>query len=264
MNGYQNIHDFIKVPFGKVNKNELRFRASYNKLQSRIKVIAYTIVEKAYYIHIQVPSERNADMTYDVVIRFFNPESTDAFHRMDLSRFNMQFFSNSPSFIYQFAALYAANGYLIELLMEKQDPVYRDRLPKKNVELNIDKSIYLACRYLLEHSMRSMTTIGLRTYRKLNINDFIQNIRSFETIKIDTDLIQLEKQFNSAFKKQELSLIKTTKRYSGYDTSHQVKAARTKHKRNIDQSRSLNIAKRAGTTKTAIRASRTTPVKKVK
>lgn len=257
MGDYQNIYEFTRLPFGKPNREESRFRQSYEKMKRDVTVKGYVEIADSYYIHIEVPSESKKGYYYDVVIRFFDPETKNAVQKMDLTKFKLQFFSNSPSFIYQYAVLYNKSGYLIELLMEKQDPLYRNRLPKNNKGLEMDKSIYMACRYLLEHHLRAMTTVGLKTYRKKSVNEFIQGIRSFDRVRIDQELIALEKKLQKETKNNSL------RRSTGYDNTQQVKADRTRNYQ-TDHTYFARVVNKVKATKTAGKAKNAPTVRAIR
>ena len=81
-----------------------------------------------------------------------------------LKNYYVQFFSNSPSFIYKYAVLYKRNGALIENLYDKLNPEYADTLPEttnKTLEVSFDKSIYFTVRFLLDYRFSYLNKIGM-------------------------------------------------------------------------------------------------------
>lgn len=197
----QTLQDFLRIPFGrqdvgnKLSEYEHRYQEYYRS--NRIQVVAMTEIEGAYYIHMVVPSETAKDNNYkyDVVIRFFttNPEVAK---QGSLRYYYVQFFSNSPSFIYRYAVLYKQHGALIEHLYDKMNPEYRDKLPEKanpEMELSFDKSIFFAAKYLSERKFRYLNKFGLLLQRKKSPDSFFSGIKDFETVRLERSLIAEEK-----------------------------------------------------------------------
>ena len=159
---YQAISDFMRSPFGRTDSMDqnIKYEKMYNEYtkSNKIYVSGYTIIESSYYIHIKIPSESQKDgkYEYDVIIRFFT-DKPELEKSMSLRAYYMQFFSNSPSFIYKYAALYKKEDYLIRELYDKLDPEYKDVMPEKtnsDMILSYDKSIYFACRFLSDGRFR--------------------------------------------------------------------------------------------------------------
>lgn len=199
-NRYQTLDQFLYNPFGMHNDNTRKakeYDLLYEKEKNNIKLVAYTNVEDSYFFHVKIPSKsQKADnVYYDVIIRFFtdNPELKKSTHIRD---YYIQFFSNSPGFIYNYAVLYKKYGYLIEFLYNKLDPDYFDKLPenKQNkMDLSFDKSIYFACRYLSEKRFRVLNKIGIGIGRKLNPDRFFKEIDDFKTVTLNAELRNLAK-----------------------------------------------------------------------
>lgn len=165
----QTLQSFLRTPFGrqdmgdKLQDYEQRYRKYYQS--NRIRVVAMTEVEGSYYLHLEVPSEsaKEQKYKYDVVIRFFTPDPHTA-REGSLRNYYVQFFSNSPSFIYRYAVLYKQHGVLIEFLYDKMSKEHMDQLPTKansSMELSFDKSIYFACKYLSERKFRYLNKFGM-------------------------------------------------------------------------------------------------------
>lgn len=73
-----------------------------------------------YYIYIKIPSEVVPKFYYDVVIRFYPPKDRKAIPmERTLSNYNVQFFSNDPSFVFTFAHAFKANNMLFTDLNER-------------------------------------------------------------------------------------------------------------------------------------------------
>ena len=185
---YQTISEFVFMPFGNyTSQSKLeKYKALYLTNNSKIILNAYTKIEDSYYFHVKVPSESQKDgnVYYDVVIRFFTdkPAVKSSSHLRD---YYIQFFSNSPGFIYNYAVLYKNNGFLIDFLYTKMDPRYFDKLPiktNKNLELSYDKSIYFTCRFLNEKKFKVLNKVGITLGKKLPPDKFFKEIKDFQSI----------------------------------------------------------------------------------
>lgn len=212
---YQTLSGFLIAPFNKKNvEKDNTFNSKYRLFVSsnKIKVHATCIIEDSYYIHIKVPSESNKDKDYlyDVVIRFFT-DNPEVLKQNSLRNYYIQFFSNSPSFMYQYAYLYNQEGFLIKALYDKLDADYIDIPPTKtNSEMiaSYDKSIYFACRYLSENMFRYLNKKGHLLIKKVTKEKFFSNISDFKSVKFDQTLINEEKKLtNLVAQKAPRSLI---------------------------------------------------------
>ncbi len=199
MPNYQTISEFLHSPFGKtdVQSKLAKYNSMYMANNSKIILNAYTKIDEGYYFHVKVPSESQKDgnVYYDVVIRFFT-DKRDALISSHIRDYYIQFFSNSPGFIYNYAVLYKNNGYLIDSLYTKLDPRYFDKLPSKtnsNLELSYDKSIYFACRFLNEKKFKVLNKFGIALGKKLSPDKFFKEIKDFQSVKIENELLTLEK-----------------------------------------------------------------------
>ena len=227
---YQTLSEFMRRPFGNSNSTNMEKAYKYSQRyaeyiqQNKIRVEGYTQVEDSYYIHIKVPSEsKNKDginYEYDVVIRFFT-DNPNVKKQLSLRAYYIQFFSNSPGFIYRYAALYKKYGYLIDILYNKLDPEFKDVLPEKtnaNMELSFDNTIYFACRFLSDKNFALLnkkgTTITLKT---VNQTKFFNDISDFKSVRLDQAIIQEDRKLKSIRKN------KSPRKYS--DTPNGKKSA---------------------------------------
>ena len=132
---HQTLREFIESPFGNPdNQKRLQYEDRYQKYKrnNKIRVEATLEIDKNYFIHLKVPSESQKGTTvyYDVVVQFFTTNS-DVEKELNLRNYYVQFFSNSPGFVYQYATLYRIEGYLIETLTDKFTPGALEILPDK-------------------------------------------------------------------------------------------------------------------------------------
>lgn len=102
-----------------------------------------------YWAHIKVPSETVKDFYYDVVLKFYANQSTDAGGE-DLFKYFVNFYSNDPAFVYTYAHTFLKNNLFIKELSSKMSrPALKKDAKEKNPGDNIGyvKTIYFA--YLL-------------------------------------------------------------------------------------------------------------------
>jgi hypothetical protein len=199
MANYQTISEFLRAPFGVMASQAKlsKYNTMYKENTSKIILNAYTKIDDAYYFHVKIPSESQKDgkVHYDVVIRFFT-DRADVSISSHLRDYYIQFFSNSPGFIYNYAILYKNNGFLIDSLYTKLDPRYFDKLPQKKnpkMELSYDKSIYFTCRFLNEKKFKVLNKVGIVFGKKMNPTEFFKEIKDFQSVKIESELLTLEK-----------------------------------------------------------------------
>ena len=216
---YQTLSGFLLAPFKNANvEKDVTYDSKYRNFVSsnKIRVFAMCEIEDSYFIHVKIPSEsqKNNKYEYDVVIRFFtdNPEIKT---QGTLANYFVQFFSNSPSFMYQYAYLYNKEGFLIKALYDKLDADYIDVPPEKtnsNMNKSYDKSIYFACRYLSEQKFRYLNKKGHLVSKKVDEKKFFSNISDFKSVKVDQALLSEEKKLSTLLQqKAPRSIIGKTK-----------------------------------------------------
>ena len=206
---YQTISQFMRSPFNRdadMEKNASYERA-YNTFirNNKIRIAGYTQIEESYYIHIKVPSESQKDnkYEYDVVIRFFSTDP-EVLKQSTLDQYSIQFFSNSPGFMYRYAVLYKQQGYLIEALYDKLDPEFKNKLPEKtnpNMEVSYDKSIYFACKFISERKFRLLNKRGIILQHKKKPALFFVDISDFRSVKLDHELMKIERDLTKEVEK---------------------------------------------------------------
>lgn len=196
---YQTLSQFLEAPFGaKDVDNRQRLLKSYGASTNPVTVSGYTIVDNTYMIHLKVPSDSKSGTFYDVVIQFFS-NLGEVQVGDSLENYFIQFFSNSPSFIYRYAVLYKQKGYMIDALQEKMDPEYADTLPtatNKDMKLTYDKSLFYACHFLLTKCRTTwLSKKYLKTRRMESLKEFLDDITSYEGKKIKFDLTDVTRKF---------------------------------------------------------------------
>lgn len=78
----------------------------------------YNSKDNSYWIHAKIPSETVKKFYYDIVFKFTAKENVLLDGR-DLFKYNVNFFSNDPAFIYTYAHVFAKNQLIIKELISK-------------------------------------------------------------------------------------------------------------------------------------------------
>lgn len=203
---YQTLSEFLYKPFNQksnVDKDSTYEKKYHEYLSSgKLKIVSVCELEDSFYYHIKVPSEsmNQEGFDYDVIIRFFT-DSQETISQTHLRNYVLQFFSNSPSFMYKYAYVYKKNGYLIKALYDKLDADYIDTPPTKtniNEVLGYDKSIYFACKLLSEQKFRYLNKTGSVDSKKVDPHKFFSKISDFKSIKVDQAVINEEKRLKKS------------------------------------------------------------------
>lgn len=192
----QTLEEFLNKPFGKTTGTSIKYRDRYVKYRNtnKIKLVGVSLVDDVYYSHVLVPSETNDRVNYDVVIQF-SPSDYKCRKQNSLENYTVKFFSNCPSFIYNYAALYKRENMLIEDLYKKLGVNWSDKMPDKtnpNYNLDYDKSLYYAGTYLLEHKLSCLSKAAIFIKRQSH-NRFVESIQDFDGVIDDVALSKLDK-----------------------------------------------------------------------
>lgn len=176
---YQTLEQFLFTPFGVADTDqENKLNPKYNLYKNMIQLECYSELEGSYYLHLKIPSESDPGKKYDVVIQFF-PVNEAIAKKANLYQYYVNFFSNSPSFVYKYAVIYKLHGYMIDALQEKMDPAYAGKLPEHtnpNMKISYDKSLYFACKWLYEKQMIYLSKPTLKLQRKVPFRTLVDGI----------------------------------------------------------------------------------------
>lgn len=245
---FQTLDEFLKAPFGEPEIKSNDFENSYRRIKNKIDFVSYTTIDDNHLVHYTVGSETNKGEKYDVVLLFFTDDETLK-KRDSLSGYYVKFFSNSPSFIYQYAALYKEKGFLIDMLYEKMDKDYMDVLPTKTngaKKMSYDKSIYSTCRKIQDSAL-ALSKMKLR-WKFQNPDKFFRGIRDFQDVKVASEIKSLDKKINKELDKnkkenQENKKHRKPKKNNAVGTVKKVKTAGS----------SVKKVKRVKTTKSVVK-----------
>ena len=210
---YQTLPEFILSPFnnGKSSlSRDIKYDSQYQKYigNHSIYIKATTVIDESYYYLIKVPSESTNTTEYDVVIRFFTDDNLLK-RETHLRHYKIQFYSNCPSFMYQFAYLYAQEGYLIKSLYGKVGDDFLNNPPtKSNADMNItyDKSIYFACKFLSSNKYDHLNKISMaNTIKRVSNDKFFNLITDFNSAITKANILNEEKKLKKELDKQGIA-----------------------------------------------------------
>lgn len=155
-----------------------------------------------YFYHFIIPSESVDKMTYDIVLKF----TCNKEYKFDVSikNYDIQFFSNCPSFTYTHAYAFSVNELLVQELRDKYDVGIFNYVPmtrNPNISVTYEKSIYYACKYLLDSPELLVKTHANKVSTPYNKMKLMYVIRSDK--KIDMEYKTLKKEQSDNKKKED-------------------------------------------------------------
>ena len=162
-------NQYIDNPMGKANAvfsqrylyKDL-YTDKFNKLFLReVGKIDYRLLldkkNDEYYCHIKIPSEVVPHFYYDVVIKFYT--KNNAFRtESTLSKYDVQFYSNDPAFVFTFLRVFLKNNMFIKDLSDKASKEALKKDPKeKNPQeiIGYVKSLYFAYLFMSQKGLFS-------------------------------------------------------------------------------------------------------------
>jgi len=262
-----NIDEFLKNPVGKgaviPGKNSLlkdldnRYTQLINRHEFEINI--YKKKDKFFFHFIIMTEDPDRENTYDVIIGFYPTKTTQKLDTT-VKRYDIKLFSNSPSFIYTYAYVAKENKMLIvdfynkfDVNVLKKPPVSRN--PGRI--MGYEKSIYYACKYLIEHS-ELMNKNYLKRHSDSNYKKLIREIRKdsviLQEIKTAKAVKQAKKNETKKQDKIEKSKMnhigKSNKTKSGVNYIKKTKANNRGKINHIGKSKktksSVNVIKKKG------------------
>lgn len=184
------IDEFLKNPQGKgaiiPGREQLLMNLDYRlEVMEKYKTIELNIYtnENDVYYHLIIPSEnKERENNYDVILKFKQTDDKDKYD-MSYRQYELEFFSNCPSFTYGYAYVANINGYLIKELADKYEPQvlkYPPTSKNPGMVFGYEKSIYFACRYIMNDKKlllksyvdshgQKLTPAILKSIRHMNI-----------------------------------------------------------------------------------------------
>jgi len=201
-----------------------------------------------YYAHIKVPSEVIKDFYYDTVIKFYTDASVKE-SGLNFEKYNVQFFSNDPAFVFTYAHAFINNDLFIKELSSKMS---REAITKAAKEKNPNndngyvKSIYFAYLFLKERGLLKKVRWG--EAQELNIKTLVSNITH-----ADDKVFARQEEEKKRDKRKKVVIDKSTermiRRYGVSDTAKERLVTTTDKVKTIKRNSAINSVKRTKTTK---------------
>lgn len=250
--------DYIQNPMGKKNavmsaamKEIMRktYKKKFDNLllreHGKIEYHLYTnSKDGSYWAHFKIPSETVKDFYYDVVIKFTGSKSIGGGGSLD--KYNVQFYSNDPAFVYNYAYVFAKNNLFIKELASKMSKTaLRTAAKEKNPNNDVGyvKTLYFA--YLVMENRKLFSKIKFDAEAKtFNSQELLGNIEDAEE-----KIAQRQEEGKKVSKAKKITVDSKTygtlKKYikKDTDTSHlQVKTTNTVNK--ISKAKTTKIIKK--------------------
>lgn len=138
----------------------------------------YDEKKNTYYIHIKVPSEPIKKFYYDVVFKFSADASVKDLGR-DLGKYNVQFFSNDPSFVFTYAHTFIKLDLFVKELTDFMSrKAIKDAAKITNPEDQVGyvKSLYFAYLYMKTRGLLNTNAWGnAENYSSSALSRYIMN-----------------------------------------------------------------------------------------
>jgi len=185
--------DYIDNPMGKKNavfSGREMYKAMYTQKFGEVNLreagkltyqLFYVDRTDEFYCYMKIPSESVTNFYYDVVVRFRTED--DALRTVGtLDKYNVEFFSNDPAFVYTYLRVFELGNMFIDSLKTKapklslkQDPVVRNAYMTPGYV----KSLYFAFLYMKGRGL--FMKAAYRDYGKpFNRSLLLSQIPSFE------------------------------------------------------------------------------------
>ena len=132
-----------------------------------------------YYAYFKIPSETIERFYYDTIIEFTTDNNIKEAGK-NLFKYNIRFYSNDPSFVYNYAYVFSRKGLFINQLADKMSQkALRDPAKEKNPanQVGYVKSIYFAYLFMKLRSFNDIDKFKAQA-SVLNMDNLIANVTS--------------------------------------------------------------------------------------
>jgi hypothetical protein len=205
----------------------------------------------AYYAHIKVPSEVVKDFYYDTIIKFYRDASLGIKEESNLFKYQAQFFSNDPAFVYTYAYVFRKHNLFIpELASKMSREALKEAAKEKNPGENVGyvKSLYFA--YLV------MENRGLNKLNRFNAESEPLMASNFLATIMDADeKIEIRQREGAKVSKRKKiriddKTLKNIQRQAGENsTFDRLEVKSTKKVKNIQSKNASKNTKKTGKTR---------------
>lgn len=167
-----------------------------------------------YFIHVVVPSEdKERNNTYDVVIKFTPPDAQYSKNSSSIKDYNIQIFSNSPSFTYTYAYVFDKEKLLVPELKDKYKIETFDPPTTRNPYegISYEKSTFMAIMYILinENTLLNKlalakSSVGISRLRSIvRTTDKVSIEHAKERNRLKTEKVSVEVALKKEAKRKE-------------------------------------------------------------
>lgn len=132
-----------------------RFSNVLLRENGKINYAIYAAKGAVYFVHIKIPSEVVKDFYYDVVLKFKGTTGL-AGSMARLDKYEVQFFSNDPAFVFNYAHVFRKNDMFIDELKSKMSKQAIKKPPKEtnpNELVGYVKSLYFAYLFMQQRGL---------------------------------------------------------------------------------------------------------------
>lgn len=123
-----------------------KFNEMMLRVNGKINYTLYKNTNEKYVLYIMMPSEKDENIFYDVIVEFTTNDDTQK--RLNkLTGYHVKFFSNDPNFMFTYANAFKHNDLLIKEYIKKFDPIVFKQHPtttNPNKIVGYVKSLYFA------------------------------------------------------------------------------------------------------------------------
>lgn len=237
----QTLKGFLDNPIGKgtsilpnrdliLNDFKRRHKSMLDKGKKFEVNVYHNEVTDNYYFHVKVPSETDRVNDYDVVLQLSPTKiSTGIIKPPLIDKYEVRFFSNSPSFVYTYAHIMYSNDMMVKFLAKKYSRIVLKKEPVVKNPTGVilyEKSITFAILTVLSNP-DYMSRTYLKSIQKTHAENILfTKIRTDEKIleeiqeenvrlgKIKKDIDKKRKE-EVARKSKEAKQLSTTKSTTG-------------------------------------------------
>lgn len=188
------LEEYILNPMGKSNAvlsaaareaQRKIYSSKFNNIllreNGKIDYFLYKGKGAVYYVHVKIPSEVVKNFYYDVVLKFTGSDKLVA-NSSGLDKYEVQFYSNDPAFVYTYAYVFRKKGLFIpELAPKMSKKALKTPAHEKNPENMVGyvKSLYFA--YLFMKQRGLFSKIKFVSAPDINIKSLLSNIEDADS-----------------------------------------------------------------------------------
>lgn len=203
-----------------------------------------------YWIHIKIPSEKVKNFYYDTVIKFYSNEKVSGAGK-DLLKYDINFFSNDPAFVYTYAHVFAKKDLFIKELRSKMSKeAIRKEAKEKNPDNNVGyvKSLFFAYLVIKNRGLNSITKFNAECKP---LDDKNKMVLLSEIEEADTVIRKRQEEGSKVSNRKKITVDSKTfgnlKKYTNSDSGYgDIRVATTKSVGKIKRNDSISSTKRVG------------------